>query len=253
MYSQIYKYLLLALIQTFVFSHFVACGSDQYKKSLENDIEFNPQDQTSEFYGIHTPAGWNNLPIPIYTESRLTGPQETQLLKAVATWEAAVGKQLFRYMGKQSDEGDDFLSLNESLNDNKNGNYLNYDWDRTGKEEIILATTIWEKSFEGKIIRSDIRFNVEHYLLGDSELEERSEDDDKEIVDMESLALHELGHLLGLDHVDPEYDQLSIMNPTLYIGHGFTSREISDGDIERIRKVYGCNGCDQEAALVSQN
>lgn len=250
MYSQIYKYLLLALIQTFVFSHFIACGSDQYKKSLEDDIEFNPQDQTSEFYGIHTPSGWKALPIPIYTESRLTEGQKTQLLKAVATWEAAVGKQLFRYMGTQEDEGDDFSNLNQSLVDNKNGNYLNYDWELTGKEDIILATTIWEKSHQGKILRADIRFNVEHYLLGDSELEEGSEEDEKEIVDMESLALHELGHLLGLDHVAADYDHLSIMNPTLYIGHGFTSREISEGDIERIRKVYGCNGCsDEDLAL----
>ena len=66
---------------------------------------------------------------------------------------------------------------------------------------------------------------------------------------MESLALHELGHLLGLSHVPADTDPYSIMNPTLYIGEGLANRKISKDDIELIQRVYGCEGdsCDVDA------
>jgi hypothetical protein len=72
--------------------------------------------------------------------------------------------------------------------------------------------------------------------------------DNREIVDMQSLALHEIGHLLGLSHVSPDIDSSSIMNPTLYIGTGLASRSLSLGDVERIQKIYSCEGksCDKE-------
>ena len=62
---------------------------------------------------------------------------------------------------------------------------------------------------------------------------------EKEVVDMESLALHELGHLLGLAHVPEETDAYSIMNPTLYIGEGLANRKYRN-DIELIQRIYGC-------------
>jgi len=62
------------------------------------------------------------------------------------------------------------------------------------------------------------------------------------VVDMESLALHELGHLLGLGHIPAAVDPYSIMNPSLLIGEGLANRRVSRGDIERIQKIYGCVG-----------
>jgi len=72
---------------------------------------------------------------------------------------------------------------------------------------------------------------------------------DREVVDMESVSLHELGHLLGLSHVEPDHDSDSIMNPSLFIGEGLTSRRLSKQDIMRIQQIYGCEGkaCDVEA------
>jgi hypothetical protein len=77
--------------------------------------------------------------------------------------------------------------------------------------------------------------------------------DDRELVDMQSLATHELGHLLGLAHVDEKYDSSSIMNPSIFIGEGMAMRSLSVGDIQRIQKIYGCQGssCNAEATARS--
>jgi len=56
---------------------------------------------------------------------------------------------------------------------------------------------------------------------------------------MESLAVHELGHLLGLTHVKETEDRFSVMNPSLFIGEGMITRRLSKGDIVRIRSIYG--------------
>ena len=51
----------------------------------------------------------------------------------------------------------------------------------------------------------------------------------------EPAALHELGHAMGLDHVDPAVDPLSVMKPLLG-----TLRAPSAGDTQRARALLGC-------------
>ena len=129
-----------------------------------------------------------------------------------------------------------------------NGHYLDEDWGKTGKPEVVLATTIWENEGGGlaAIRTADIRFNSAFYVFGDSLTLQYDDAVGKEVVDMESLALHELGHLLGLSHIDEDVDMYSTMNPSLLIGTGLVSRGVSKGDIQRLQKIYGCQGdaCD---------
>ena len=146
--------------------------------------------------------------------------------------------------------GDSFTDLYSSLTDDINGQYLDDDWNKTKKPTYVLATTIWNNGPDYSLItKADIRFNNEHYIIGNSLTNSAS--DTKEVVDMQSLALHELGHFLGLAHIDTDVDSLSIMNPSLFIGEGLTSRRLSRGDIERIQLVYGCEGkaCDIEKLM----
>ena len=71
---------------------------------------------------------------------------------------------------------------------------------------------------------------------------------------MQSLAIHELGHLLGLAHVEEGVDPVSVMNPSLFIGEGLTARKLSRGDITRIQTIYGCEGsaCDIDSLIEQQ-
>jgi hypothetical protein len=245
------KYLVLFLATTGVFMNFIACGAQMYKVSMENDfpedkVTVAAKDPQSPYYGIHALRGWVDLPIKFTMSAALAPDQQKGLVDAMKTWERAIGKQLFDFSGQDDRDGDYFPDLYSSLTDFVNGHYKDYNWDKTGKDPIVLATTIWNNNARDSSIIStaDIRYNSQHYIIGDS-LTLRSESS-REVVDMESLALHELGHLLGLAHVSDQIDSFSIMNASLFIGEGLSSRRISRGDILRIQQIYGCYGeaCD---------
>ncbi len=256
-----YSVVLCSLI--FLFTNFIACGSQMYQVSLEEDYDDqrtirNLQKQgITPVPGIHAALGWSQLPIPYQVGSSMNLTQKTGLRTAMARWEWAVGKKLFDYRGTHSGvTGDSFTNLAESLNDRVNGNYLDANWSKTEKSEFVLATTIWQNASNiEEIATADIRFNTEFYEISDSLNLTEFSDSGLELVDMESLALHELGHLLGLGHTSEEVDPYSIMNPKLYIGEGQESRFLSEGDIRRIQQIYGCEGeaCNVNSLKLQQN
>lgn len=253
------KYVFLVLGTGGFFTNFIACGTQLYQVSVEEDFDqshhavaANPKinDPESTMYGIHTISGWKNLPIPYRFDPTLDSSQRKALQAAMAKWEWAVGKKLFSFAGDASSTGDSFSDLYSSLEDDVNGHYVDKNWEKTAKPQYVLATTIWNNSPDySAITKADIRFNMEYYVIGDSLTLKATES--KEVVDMQSLATHELGHLLGLAHVSPEVDRLSIMNPSLLIGEGLTTRHLSRDDIIRIQTVYGCSSsaCDIDAMV----
>lgn len=246
----------------FTFASFIACGTQMYKVSVHEDIDAtkteaaapHSTDKTHTLYGIHASNGWNGKLIPFRFGKDMSQTQKVHLMAAMERWEWACGKKLFAFDGEDAGvTGDSFKDLYSSLSDNVNGHYLDDNWGKTGKPESVLATTIWSNGLDTSIIaKADIRFNNQHYLIGDSMTLKAK--DNKDVVDMQSLALHELGHLLGLTHIDEASDALSIMNPALFIGEGLSSRAISRGDIERIQTIYGCEGkaCDIDGLIHQQ-
>ena len=261
MQNRIYiNYLLLMGALLGFFGLFVACGSQFYRISVGDDFEpvksqtaqsgatASSSDGTTSgtvVLGIHAVDGWNSLPVPVKFSRDLSPEQRANQDAAMNTWEQAVGKKLFQVTGVDTKSGDDFPDLYSSLNDDVNGYYLDKNWAKTGKAEYVLATTIWNNGSSNDVMtKADIRFNGTAYIIGDS-LKIKSTNT-QEVVDMQSLALHELGHFLGLSHIDPSVDATSIMNPSLYIGEGLTSRFLSKGDLSRIQEIYGCSGssCD---------
>lgn len=229
-----------------LFSQFVACGSGFYRVPMKGDAKDSAAEDRGPgtfLYGIHSAKGWN-LPIRYRLGAAVTEDLQDQFNKAVASWEAAVGKKLFVYEGRHAEHtGDSFVGLRKPLGDEVNGQYITHSWSNTDKAEQVIATAIWNNGVDrDTIVDGDIRYNNEHFVLGDATDEDVTPDGDREVVDMESLALHELGHLLGLGHVSDTEDRYSIMNPQLFIGHGMTSRRLSKGDIVRIQRIYGCAG-----------
>ena len=247
----------------FLFGNFIACGAQMYRVSLEDDhnaaqVSIESTDPNSPAFGLHSPHGWVKLPIEFKVGNSMDPEQKSGLLAAMKTWEIATGKTLFKYIGVQDGvDGDSFPDLYSSLKDAVNGQYLDANWKKTGKPDVVLATTIWNNSSHDSaaISTADIRFNVQGYVLGNSQTLKgayvEATGQFKDPVDMQTLALHELGHLLGLAHVSSDRDAVSIMNPYVYIGEGLTNRHLSTGDIERIQKIYGCEGavCDVDKAL----
>jgi len=190
------------------------------------------------------------LPIEFRVTNEMAKPVVDELRRAIATWEAAVGKPMFVFQGIENRKGESFKELYEPLNDGQNGHYFDFNWAKaTGKSASVLATTIWENDPQdpARIVKADIRYNAEFYIFGDA-IRGFSEGK-RTIVDMESLSLHEVGHLLGLAHVAEKDDRYSVMNPSLFIGEGMMTRRLSEGDVERIRAVYGIGDASLAASL----
>ncbi len=256
MKALILKYLGLIFGIYLIFTQVVACGGEMYRVNMKSDHEAGSvpsesNDQNSAQYGIHATGGWRNLPIDFEIDSKLNQQQINGLKRAMITWEIAVGKKLFLQSGFDPRNGDDFANLADSLQDSVNGHYGNHDWSKTSKPQEVLATTVWRKSAQDQTLidTADIRFNLQYYAIGNT-LDYGTEIKDNQVaVDMETLALHELGHLLGLSHIDQEVDRFSIMLPVVYIGFGMYNRRLTIDDIKRIQSIYGCSGdaCDIEA------
>jgi hypothetical protein len=254
------KYIVAVGILGFLFTNFIACGSQMYRMSVDDDLGSaqavaNGTKGGTYLNGIHASRGWIRLPIVYRTGEDVAPEALVQIQAAMRTWEWAVGKTLFYYAGvHRGVEGDSFPDLFSSLKDRVNGDYFDSDWSKTGKPTQVLATTIWDNDREDPrvISAADIRYNSEYYIMGDS-LEVLSQGG-REVVDLRSLALHELGHLLGIGHIQAENDPLSVMNPALYIGEGLVTRKLSRGDIVLIQKIYGCEGasCNVDGLLAEQ-
>lgn len=257
--SLLIRFGLAGIAVTTAFVNFISCGAQNYKQSLSDDHQTqseseaaNSADPDSPEFGLHAPSGWQNLPIAYSVEKNFTEEQLKGLQAAMATWETAVGKQLFAYKGKSNDTGAAYPDLFSSLSDSLNNMYDDDNWKKNNKTDMVLATTIWgNRDNDYKVITTaDIHYNTQLYFIANA-LTSRSKDT-REIVDMQSLATHEIGHLLGLAHVDEKQDDSSIMNPALYIGEGMATRALSVGDITRIQKIYSCSGavaCGDKTAL----
>jgi predicted Zn-dependent protease len=246
---------------------YVACGAQSYRVPIHgNDAQAPSRPNTGQsgmgastvglasganLVGVHSPSGWGkSLPIRFKVTDEMPLPVVEQLRKAMKSWELAIGKPLFVYDGVEKQRGSNFSDLYEPLNDNQNGHYFDFNWAlATGKPATVLATTIWENDARdaATIVKADIRYNAEFYLFGDA-IKDYSEGK-RTIVDMESLALHEVGHLLGLSHINEKEDRYSVMNPSLFIGEGMMTRRLSEGDITRIRSVYGVGDASLAASL----
>jgi Matrixin len=255
---------IMALVST-TLGGYVACGAQKYRVSVHGDEEAPPsrpntgQSGTAgaasasnvNLNGVHSALGWSkNLPIDFRVTNEMPKPVIEELRKAMKSWEAAVGKQLFAYQGVENRQGSAFKDLYEPLNDTLNGHYFDFNWGKaTGKPASVLATTIWENDPQepDRVVKGDIRYNAEFYIFGDA-IKEYSEGK-RTIVDMESLALHEVGHLLGLKHIAESEDRYSVMNPSLFIGEGMMTRRLSEGDLVRIRSVYGVGDASLAASL----
>jgi hypothetical protein len=109
----------------------------------------------------------------------------------------------------------------------------------TGKADTTLATTVWENANgSDRIIKGDVILNGESYKFCDAMDYASMKGETLEIVDAETVLLHEFGHLLGLDHIDAEVDPDSVMHAKTYIGPSMSFRSLSRGDVENIRQVY---------------
>ncbi len=246
------------LIYFFFLSFFISCS--------KYDTSTNYSMPNSE---IIYRNGWgNSLPVSINISQNFvdatpypdgtTKDLPTYIQNAVDIWNAAAGLTLLQIAASHDPQNGNSFTVPCSgitdrlyfpLCDNTNGIYMdliagpNTGWSfNTGKSSGVLATTLWLSNASNTIIlKADIRFNRDNYIFLNAKNNQLTGDTTSEnstiktYVDLQSVVTHEIGHLLGLSHIQTSS---SIMFPSMTIGLNQTHRCLNNGDIDSIRTIY---------------
>ena len=211
------------------------------------------------FTGIGEAGGWDNInkrgPIGTvidqsdYTADMTGGQVETALLNAYNTWdsaEQAAPNLNFNYLPDQGSNYDAFDTYPPNLDPGSDWNYANiviggwldqqyFENLESGGGSSILAVT-WSAKLRGgngprkPTWHTEILFN-DFWNWTDTTPTSFYD------IDLESVALHEVGHTLGLGHSD---DPTAVMWP-YYKG---TRQALTDDDLAGIAALYGGDGGD---------
>ena len=107
--------------------------------------------------------------------------------------------------------------------------FQDHKWAYTGLDNTLAKTTVTYDSDTGEILDADLEFNhaFNEYTTGD----------DKVLYDLQSIATHEFGHFLGLDHT-PDF------LATMFSGYSEGStdlRTIEPDDMDAVCNIYSPN------------
>jgi hypothetical protein len=151
---------------------------------------------------------WPNSSIPVPYRVNATSARNTHVQAAANTWSSAGANFSFSYAGTHSRSGGASKNnINEIM------------WSSLGSNNALAVATIW---YQGStILETDMTFNT-YYSWSTT----------GSYYDVQTVALHEFGHWLGLDH-SPIYASI------MYYSIKGTQRTLHSSDIDGIRYIYG--------------
>jgi hypothetical protein len=161
------------------------------------------------------------LPIELYIDQSVPKEYYESIQSAMAQWEDKLKRPVFRIVGTVADADAN------GKKDERNVIYYSPDWDGDKPNEQGRTTIYWLGDI---IYEADIRLNGSgtfSFFNGPAAVPTGK-------VDMESLVLHELGHVLGLQHND---QVPSVMATSLE--SGFKRREPKPADLASLKCEYG--------------
>ena len=181
---------------------------------------------------------WRQFPIRYFiTDAGAPGvtPQQFQaaVTRAFSTWQAE----------ENTDISSTFVGFVQSPPFVEDGaNVIGY-LSRLSQDRTLAATTFTVDETDGRIVESDIFFNT---IFPWSTAEAGGTDR----YDVESIALHEIGHLLGLSHSALGETELipggrrviaaeSVMFPIAFTRGNIADRTLKADDIAGISDIYG--------------
>jgi hypothetical protein len=181
---------------------------------------------------------WEEFPIRYFVTDRASGSVsaadfQSTMTRAFATWEAVEGVDL-------SSEFVGFTQASPGEGDSMS--VLGFE-DRPEQDRVLGATSFLIDNQTGEIVESDIFFNTFFNWTTASGGTAGQ-------FDLESIAVHEIGHLLGLGHSAIGETELgeggrrvlgaeAVMFPIAFSSGNIQSRELKADDIAGITDIYG--------------
>lgn len=163
-----------------------ACGS---KPAPQQDCNFvQNSDMQRVSWGAQTP-------VVLYIDSSVPTSYYDDIQKAAATWNTALGREVLK-IGGLSNSGPN------AAPDGVNLIYFQPNWDGASNEQA-RTTIFWAGE---RIYEADVKINNQDFDFFSTDTPEVGK------LDMQSLMIHELGHVLGLKHI---FVTGSVMQPTL--------------------------------------
>lgn len=200
---------------------FAACGRNRTLKIGDQDVlALGPQDDCAFMMNSGLRVSWkSSTPVRLVIHPAVPERFDAAIQSAAGRWNTAFGRALVEVTRGGPDTG------GPSGGDRVNGIYWDTEWASGESNKQAWTWTSWEIS---KISDADIRINAknfEFYVDGDPDAYGK--------VHMESLLVHELGHVLGLSHQD---SKRSVMQVAL---QSMEKRVIpGEPDLESLRCEY---------------
>jgi predicted Zn-dependent protease len=159
----------------------------------------------------------SDTPVVMYIDSSVPEQYFNAIRSAADTWNRTVGREVLKIGGWTQTNG-------IPAQDGANVIYLLRNWEADKPNEQARTTVYWAND---RIYEADVRINAKNFEFFTNEQPVVGE------VDVESLVLHEFGHVLGLAHNTSSQSVMakSLANATL-------RRKIGDIDTSSVKCEY---------------